>query len=127
MKFILYALMFISNSLFSQQYTYELSICGIFQDDAKYLPEWIEFHQEQGVEHFFLYYNRSSDDYKGYLAPYIKRGLVELKDWDESFRFNHNWTQEQCGAYMDCINNHRKDCHWIAFLDTDEFLFSPKG
>ncbi len=26
---------------------------------------------------------------------------------------------------MDCIESHKNQCQWIAFIDTDEFLFSP--
>ncbi|KIC71456.1 glycosyltransferase family 92 protein, partial [Candidatus Protochlamydia amoebophila] len=32
-----------------------LAICTLFQNESKYLPEWIEFHENQGVSHFFLY------------------------------------------------------------------------
>jgi Glycosyltransferase family 92 len=30
-------------------------------------------------------------------------------------------------AYADCLERHRKDTRWIAFIDLDEFLFSPTG
>lgn len=35
-------------------FQHELSICALFQNDAKWLPEWIDFHQKQGVSHFWL-------------------------------------------------------------------------
>ena len=31
---------------------YQVSICAIFKNEAKYLKEWIEFHKIIGVEHF---------------------------------------------------------------------------
>ncbi len=103
---------------------YELSICAIFRDDAIWLPEWIEFHQKQGVEHFYLYNNLSSDHPEIILKPYIDAKLVDLIDWHFT-QFSHSdWNNIQCAAYMDCVMNHRED-NWIAFLDTDEFLFSP--
>ncbi len=33
----------------------------------------------------------------------------------------------QVPAYNDCIRWHRHDSRWIAFIDVDEFLFSPTG
>jgi hypothetical protein len=33
----------------------------------------------------------------------------------------------QVQAYTDCIERHRDDSRWIAFIDVDEFLFSPTG
>jgi hypothetical protein len=105
-------------------YAYELSVCTIFQNDAKYLPEWIEFHQRQGVEHFYLYNNFSQDNYEEVLAPYIKSGLVELKDWPYDYKNVYEWNFVQCSSFLDCAN--RSNDKWIAFIDTDEFLFNPK-
>ncbi len=30
-------------------------------------------------------------------------------------------------AFDDCLERHRRDSRWIAFIDIDEFLFSPTG
>jgi len=46
-----------------------LSICTIFKNEARYLREWIEFHRLVGVDHFYLYENRSEDDFAPVLAP----------------------------------------------------------
>ena len=104
---------------------YELSICCIFQNDSKYLPEWIEFHQDRGVEHFYLYNNLSEDNYKEILDPYIRSGLVEVFEWPFRYKVESQWTKIQCDAYMDCIRRIHQQDTWCAFLDTDEFLFSP--
>src|SRR5258708_3259374 len=63
----------ISSLLFSKEYKYDLAVCTIFQNDAKYLPEWIEFHQQQGVEHFYLYNNLSQDNWKKMLEKLTMR------------------------------------------------------
>jgi hypothetical protein len=102
----------------------ELAICAIFRDDAKWLPEWIEFHEKQGVQHFYLYNNLSSDNPKQILKKYIKSGLVDFIEWPFESTGKDFFTI-QCNAYMDCVNKHRMDCAWIAFIDTDEFLFCP--
>lgn len=110
-----------------QAYERELSICAIFQNDAKYLPEWIEFHQKKGVERFYLYNNLSTDDYQQILSPYVKSGLVKLIEWPYSHNDGTEWNTVQCSAYMDCIKKIRHKDKWCAFLDSDEFLFAVDG
>lgn len=95
-----------------------LVICSIFRDEALYMREWIEFHRLVGVEKFYLYNNRSRDNYAEVLAPYAAAGIVELQDWDYD-------TPCQLTAYTDCIAKRQGTNERIAFIDLDEFLFSP--
>lgn len=96
-----------------------LSVCAIYRNEAVYLPEWLEFHRLVGVEHFFLYDNSSEDNHLEVLAPYLEEGIVTLHDWPA--------IDGQLPAYDDCMRWHRHDSRWIAFIDVDEFLFSPTG
>ena len=116
-------IIFILNSFYC--FSYDLSICAIFQNESRFLREWIEFHQNQGVEKFYLYNNNSSDDYQHALQPFIDQSIVELIDWPYEYQKESEWTLIQCGSYLDCIKKHLHHCEWIAFLDCDEFLFSP--
>lgn len=108
---------------------YELSICTIFQNDAPYLKEWIEFHKLQGVEHFYLYNNLSKDDYLNVLSPYVSNREVTLIEWPFDYDVSdlQSWGKIQNGAYNDCINAHRDETIWLAVIDSDEFLFCPNG
>jgi len=99
--------------------TYYLSICAIFRDEAPYLEEWLSFHAGVGVEHFFLYDNGSTDEFRAVLDPWLASGRASLHDWPHK--------QGQLPAYADCIARHRQASRWIAFLDLDEFLFAPGG
>ena len=96
-----------------------LSICAIYRDEARYLREWIEFHRLAGVERFFLYDNLSEDEHLDVLAPYLADGTVTIRRWPVF--------DPQVTAYNDCLRWHRYDSRWIAFIDVDEFLFSPTG
>jgi len=42
---------------------FHVSICAIFKNEAPYLREWIEFHRIVGIDHFYMYNNRSDDDF----------------------------------------------------------------
>lgn len=95
-----------------------LALCAIFRNEAPYLREWVEFHRIVGVERFYLYQNRSNDDWLAVLQPYITEGVVEVIDWPK---------EPPCHlqAYQHFIEGHKGNPRWVAFLDCDEFLFSP--
>ncbi len=94
-----------------------LSITAMFRDEAPYLREWIEFHRLVGVERFFLYDNMSVDAHAEVLAPYIADGTVVVHEWP--------FFPGQQEAYGHTLAEHGHESRWIAFIDVDEFLFSP--
>lgn len=98
---------------------FNLTACAIFREEAPFLAEWIRFHQSVGFEHFYLYNNFSTDDFKAVLDPFIQEGLVTLVDWPRPVG--------QLSAYRDCIRRRWREALWIGFFDIDEFLFAPDG
>ncbi len=112
------------------QKKYTLSICGIFRNEARYLKEWIEYHRLVGVDHFYLYNNKSIDYYKRALEPYIQAGIVTfmnwpdcLTEWEES-PDRDNWAlSTQVPAYEHAIKLKASlESKWLVFVDIDEFL-----
>jgi hypothetical protein len=101
------------------QPTSYLAMCAIYKDEAPFLREWIEFHRLVGFERFFLYDNNSTDSHREVLAPYVEDGIAEVAEWPQF--------PAQGKAYRHCLQTHWGECRWIAFLDVDEFLFSPTG
>jgi glycosyl transferase family 92 len=95
-----------------------LAACAIFRNEARYLPEWVAFHLVVGVEHLFLYNNLSDDGYAEVLERFVAAGSVTLIDWPTH--------PGQIQAYDDCIQRTRGLWRWVAFIDLDEFLFSPQ-
>jgi hypothetical protein len=99
----------------------------MYRNHAQYLREWIEFHRLVGVERFFLYDHDSADDHVEVLAPYIDREVV-VHPWSTPASVRQGtapWGLS--AAFDDCLQRHRHDARWIAFIDVDEFLFSPTG
>jgi glycosyl transferase family 92 len=96
-----------------------LAVCAIYRWEAEYLREWVAFHRVVGVERFFLYDNGNEDAHLEALAPYLSDGSVVLHPWPVF--------PGQPAAYDHCLEHHRDDARWIAFIDCDEFLFSPTG
>ena len=99
----------------------------MYRDAASYLAEWIEFHRLVGAERFFLYDNGSVDEHREVLAPYIEEGIVVVHDWPMPFIGRRGGGGALQRGFDHCLATHREDSRWIAFLDVDEFLFSPTG
>lgn len=103
----------------SQIYQYDLAVCAIFQNEARFMKEWIEFYRLIGVQHFYLYNNRSTDNYLEVLSPYIEKGEVELFDWN----YSNEYLYAQDKAYDDALKRSTGIVKWLAIIDLDEFLF----
>jgi hypothetical protein len=104
-----------------------LAASTIYRNDAEYLAEWIETHRVVGFERFFLYDNRSTDNHREVLAPYLEEGTVVLHDWPMPFLGRQGRARAMVQAFEHCLEAHHDDARWIAFLDVDEFMFSPLG
>jgi hypothetical protein len=63
------------------------------------------------------------------LQPYIEEKEVVLIDSAGTYGDGDivAWNGIQVSTYMDCIRKFGHRCRWIAFIDTDEFLFCPSG
>ena len=99
-------------------FLYNLAVVAIFKNEGRYLREWLDYHLLAGVEHFYLYNNDSTDDYREVLAPYVEGGFVTLTDMPGKL--------PMYPAYDDALERHRFKCRYMAFIDLDEFLY-PKS
>ena len=94
---------------------YKVTACLLIKDEGRYLPEWLEWHAGQGIEHFYIYDNGSAVPVRRFVpAEYAHR--VTVVDFPPPR--NHT----QMDAYADCLRRFGEESEWMAFLDTDEFL-----
>lgn len=119
-----------------QAHQYDLTVCAMFKNEAPWLKEWIVYHHDiLGVDHFYLYDNDSTDNFKAVLKPYIEQGFVELIDWNsgDDSHWIHGvadaqWMPCQLGAYNDCLKKRALGkAKWVAMIDIDEFIVPVKG
>lgn len=101
-------------------YKYTLSIGAIFKNEARFFDEWIRYHRMVGVEHFYLYNDKSTDNWEEVLKPYIDEGLVEVTYWPIPQR--NSLIDYQCRAYRDVLKKTVGVTEWIALTDLDEFI-----
>lgn len=95
-----------------------LSICAIAKNEGPYFKEWLDWHIEHGVDKFYIFDNESTDSTKEVLEPYIESGIVE-------YTFVEG-IGKQLEVYDLCLEKHRFDSRWIAFIDIDEFIVPVK-
>jgi len=112
-----------------ENYPYQVSIIAIFQNEDRFLKEWLDFHRLLGVEHFYLFNHLSNDRYREVLDPYIQAGIIELYDWPYPSEEGNqdDWTKIQSAAYRQGLDLARNKSKWVALLDTDEFLYPASG
>src|SRR5688572_18214642 len=94
-----------------------LSMCAVLRNEALYLKEWLDFYIKQGVEHFYLYDNDSTDNGFEVVRPYKEQGLVT---WHET-----KGLCQQRVAYNHTIREFQDQTEWCCFFDIDEFGFCP--
>ncbi|MCB1212864.1 MAG: glycosyltransferase family 92 protein [Chlamydiia bacterium] len=99
---------------------YYLAATAVFQNEAPYLREWLEYHRLVGVEHFYLYNNLSTDDYMSVLQSYIDEGFVDIVNWPVGSADFAIYGPIQLDIYRDALR--RADCHWLVVLDSDEYF-----
>ena len=104
-KICLLALCCIPAFIFGKAHSYrhQLCACAVFQNEARFLKEWIEYHRLVGVEKFYLYNNNSTDAFNTVLYPYLNNGVVELIDWPYYHQNIIECNFIRCSAYQDVI------------------------
>jgi len=100
---------------------YLLSVGAMFRNESHCIREWIEHYLNQGVEHFYLVNDNSTDNTVDILKPYIDENKVTLYHSNVEHFLGH-----QRGTYNRFFIPHleRKDTKWLLICDLDEFVYS---
>lgn len=113
-----YMLTSLADALFPPK-RHGLALVLIVRNEASYIREWLDFHAAQGVSHFIIYDNESTDNLREVLAPYESSGLVTYSTIKGTCR--------QVDAYNMALSKYGRSFRYIGFIDCDEFLFIRKN
>jgi hypothetical protein len=93
---------------------YELVVGAIFKNESHIIAEWIQHYLREGVEHFYLIDNGSTDDYGSAVEPYASLITVFVDD-------RKNSQVELYNKYFMGVLEFSK---WFMVVDLDEFTFA---
>lgn len=100
----------------NQKKKYFLSVLTIFKNESHILEEWLNHYIKEGVEHFYLHNNNSTDDFMNIINKY--NNYIDLFDAKENC--------EQLKHLNSQIDKIKKETEWIINVDLDEFLFAKE-
>lgn len=95
-----------------------LSVIAMFKNESTIIEQWIQHYLLEGVEHFYLIDNGSTDDYEKEIKKYFKK-ITLIKD---------NYRQERDTQNV-LINKHylnqvKKESIWVIICDIDEYIYN---
>ncbi|EAY75873.1 hypothetical protein OsI_03792 [Oryza sativa Indica Group] len=97
---------------------HKICACTMVRDVGKFVREWVAYHAAVGVGRFILYDNGSEDDLDEQVRRLTAEGMdVTTLAWP--------WPKTQEAGFSHSAAVHRDACEWMAFIDVDEFIFSP--
>lgn len=96
-----------------------LAIAVIVKDEVLDLEEWIVFHALQGVRHFYIYDNGSTDGTQDLVGRLAKAWPITLIPWVSFI----DEPSPQRLAFIHALTNYGADYRWMMFTDPDEFVF----
>jgi hypothetical protein len=100
---------------------YQISVLAMFKNESMIIKNWIEHYLREGVEHFYLIDNGSTDDYYEKIKVYDKyitltKDRTRLIKGTQTFLFNK--------IYLEII---KKETNWIIICDIDEYIYARNG
>lgn len=97
----------------------KLGVATIQRNRGRYLAEWVSFHYLVGFTKFYIYLHKCTDDSERVLN--ILKGFFDI--------YVHIVPEDvhlpQLAVYKHAYSTFNHEIDWMAFIDGDEFLFSP--
>lgn len=97
------------------------SIVSIQRNRAQYLKEWVVFHHLVGFRKFYLFLHKCTDNSIEVLDELSKKYDITYMNVADDIE------TPQLAVYKYAYKEYNHEVDWMAFIDGDEFLFSPKA
>lgn len=106
-------------------FKYNLSIISMFKNEATIIESWIKHYIDEGIEHFYLIDNGSTDNYQNIIKPFMNK-ITLVKDPIRHKAVNSIGTQQilQNKYYLEKVKNESK---WVFICDIDEYLYNSNS
>ena len=100
---------------------YLFSVLCMFKNESSIIKEWIQHYISEGIDHFYLIDNGSTDDYHS-----------QIKDYTDLITLVVDPTRLPKGTQRTLYNKHffeiiKKETEFILPCDIDEYVYSRNG
>ena len=92
---------------------YYLSILALFKNEAHIFHEWLTHYIHEGVDHFYLIDNGSTDTYMPLLRPFKDKITLYYDDTPH----------DQRNVYIKHYHAPKNETEWLLVIDLDEFVY----
>lgn len=128
---ILFSLLFLRNetngiylkdkSIHPNEPKYYISIVSVFRNEEDTLESWLTHHISEGIDHFYMINDNSTDGSLDILSPYINKGIVTLYDVPTNVHFNIFGTIEDYSLEY-ILPQAKEETEWLILLKIEDFL-----
>jgi GT2 family glycosyltransferase len=106
---------------FSEVKNGKIGICAIIRNRGQWIEEWLSFHHLVGFTNFYIGLHKCSDTTEETLLDLSNKYKIKIfhvadRTGRSPQTFFYNFIQNEVAHEVD----------WMAFIDGDEFLFSPE-
>ena len=108
-----------SRFISANSFKYYASVCLLIKDENDYLEEWLKHYESIGIQHFYIYDNKSKIPIKQTIHM-IDHGhfdnmctVIPFTDYKKNMQYE---------CYENCLSHYGRESRWIGFFDTDEFV-----
>lgn len=96
---------------------FQLSILAMFKNEGMIIENWFQHYLEEGVEHFYLIDNGSTDNYEEKIKKYQKyytlvKDPTRLPSGTQTFLYNKYY-----------LHRVKKETKWLIICDIDEYIY----
>ena len=95
---------------------YTLVIVAIFKNEAIAMKEWLQHYINQGVEHFYMIDNGSTDNWESEVDGFPVTIFYNNKKHNQVDHYNNYF-----------LKNVQSISEWVMVVDLDEFMYARNG
>ena len=109
------------------KYKYKLSLCVVIKNEVEYLNDFLEHYVIQGIEHFYIINNNSTDGVGNFIENHKYRDKITLIKDDTEFKNNEVKNMNKDILDRNLYSLIKETTEWSIIVDIDEFMYGKNG
>ena len=108
-------------------FKYKLSACLLIKNETENLNDWIQHYINEGVEHFFITSNNSTDGIDNFILNSKYKNMITLITDNSDINIYNDQVKHReilCKNFYNIIKN---STEWCILVDIDEFMYGKNG